>query len=581
MKRNFFATGLGAAVAGVAALGVLGGAGYGLYMVGMSRGMGMSAVSTSAPASPPGADGMAATAGAPTETVPQSIAQGEDATRRHITAGIKAGEVDPVTGKKILYYHDPMVPGNKFDKPAKSPFMDMMLVPVYADSDADSNKVTVSPRVQQNLGVRTADVVEGTLSPQVAAVGSIAWNERDLGFVQTRATGFVERLFVRATMDRVAKGQPLAELYVPEWIAAQEEFLSLRRMQGTDLAALVDGARQRMRQVGMSDALIASVESSGRAQPRFTLLAPIGGVVTELMAREGMTVMPGATLFRINGTGTVWANAEVPESQAALLRVGAKVQARSPAVPGTTFEGQVQALLPEVNPTTRTVKARLELANPGGRLVPGMFVQMQFMDTRAGKALLIPTEAVIQTGKRTVVMLAEENGRFRPVDVEIGIESDGQTEIQRGLKAGQRVVVSSQFLIDSEASLKGVEARLNVEPPPVAANTATRHNGSATIDAITRDEVTLTHGPIPSLKWGSMTMDFKLPKGGLPRGLEAGDRVEFEFYMDADSLPQLTRTTRVAPEPKAPQSAPVRASSPAPAPAPATKPAPAAVGASR
>ena len=437
---------------------------YGVYRLGMQRGMGMGGTPSTMMPGAPAAEAMAASAA--TEAVPQSIAQGEDATRRHIASGIKAGDVDPTTGKKVLYYHDPMTPGNKFDKPAKSPFMDMMLVPVYADSDSDGSKVTVSPRIQQNLGVRTAAVTEGTLSPQVAAVGSIAFNERDQVIVQARATGYVERLHVRATLDRVAKGQALAELYVPDWIAAQEEFLSVRRMQGTDLAPLIDGARQRMRQVGMSDAQIALVDSSGRTQPRITLVAPIGGVVTELMAREGMTVAPGATLFRINGLSTVWANAEVPESQSALLRPGAKVQARSPAAPGSTFDGKVQAILPDVNQTTRTLKARVELANANGTLVPGMFVQMQFMDMRSGKALLVPTEAIIQTGKRTVAMLAEENGRFRPVDVEIGIESGGQTEIKRGLLVGQRVVVSSQFLIDSEASLKGIEARLNVEPAP-------------------------------------------------------------------------------------------------------------------
>jgi Cu(I)/Ag(I) efflux system membrane fusion protein len=527
---------------GLVAAGALGAAGYGLYSMGMHSGMSMVA----APAS---ADGGAAAA--PTQGLPQSIAEGEDATRRHIKDGLKAGDIDPSTGKKVLYYHDPMVPGNKFDKPAKSPFMDMMLVPVYADGDSDGSKVTVSPRIQQNLGVRSAEVTQGTLSPQVAAVGSITWNERDQVIVQARATGFVERLHVRATLDRVAKGQPLAELYVPEWIAAQEEFLSVRRMQGTELAALVEGARQRMRQVGMSEGQIGLVESSGRTQPRITLVAPIGGVVTELMAREGMTVMSGATLFRINGIGTVWANAEVPESQAALLRPGAKVQAKSPAAPGTTFDGKVQAILPEVNMTTRTLKARLELANPGGRLVPGMFVQMQFMDMRAEKALLIPTEAVIQTGKRTVVMLAEDNGRFRPVDVEIGIETGGQTEVKRGLQAGQRVVVSSQFLIDSEASLKGVESRLNVEPKPDSANTAPRHQSEAKVESIGRDAVTLSHSPIASLKWGAMTMDFKLPPRGLPRGLGVGDKVSFEFYMDAQSLPQLTAVTVLAPEPKA------------------------------
>jgi Cu(I)/Ag(I) efflux system membrane fusion protein len=531
-------------IGGLAA-GALGAAGYGLYAMGMNRGVGMAAAPT-----PAGGDAPAGAAA--TQSVPQGIAEGEEATRRHIKSGLKAGEVDPVTGKKIIYYHDPMVPGNKFDKPAKSPFMDMMLVPVYADSEGgDASKVTVSPRIQQNLGVRTAQVVEGMLSPQVAAVGSIAWNERDQVIVQARATGFVERLHVRATLDRVAKGQALAELYVPEWIAAQEEFLSVRRMQGTEMATLVDGARQRMRQAGMNEAQIALVESTGQTQPRITLVAPISGVVTEVMAREGMTVMSGATLFRINGTGTVWANAEVPESQAALLRQGAKVMARSPAAPGATFDGKVQAILPEVNPTTRTLKARLELANPGARLVPGMFVQMQFMDMRGDKALLVPTEAVIQTGKRTVVMLAEDNGRFRPVDVEIGIETGGQTEVKRGLQAGQRVVVSSQFLIDSEASLKGVEARLNVESKPDADSTAPRHQSEAKVESIGRDALTLSHGPIASLKWGPMTMDFKPPERGLPRGLAQGDRVSFEFYMGADNLPQLTAVTVLAPEPKA------------------------------
>ena len=442
MKRTLKITGIV-----FATIAVIGAGGYALYALGMKQGMDMST-------------GMAATA----EAVPQTIAQGEEATRRHITAGIKAGDIDPVTGKKIIYYHDPMVPGNKFDKPAKSPFMDMMLVPVYADGDSDGSKVTVSPRIQQNLGIRTAEVTEGVLSPQVSAVGNIAFNERDQVFVQARATGYIERLLVRATLDRVSQGQALAELYVPDWIAAQEEFLSVKRMQGPDLASLVDAARQRMRQVGMSEEQVRLVESSGKTQARITLTAPIGGVVAELMAREGMTVMPGATLFRINGLGSVWANAEVPESQAALIRPGTKVQANSAAAPGTALSGTVQALLPEVNAATRTLTARVELANPGNLLVPGMFVTLRFMDMRAAKSLLIPTEAVIQTGKRAVVMLAEDKGKFRPVEVEIGIESNGQTEIKRGLQAGQRVVVSSQFLIDSEASLKGVEARLNDAP---------------------------------------------------------------------------------------------------------------------
>ncbi len=532
-------------VVGVISLGLIAGAGIGAYWIGMTQGMAMGTGAQSTDTTP--------AAGVNTGSVPQSIAEGEEATRRHITSGIKAGDMDPTTGRKVLYYHDPMVPGNKFDKPAKSPFMDMMLVPVYADGDGgnDGSKVTVSPRIQQNLGVRTAEVTTGMLSPQVSAVGNISFNERDQAFVQARATGYIERLHVRATLDRVKKGQVLAELYVPDWVAAQEEYLSVRRLQGADLTTLVDAARQRMRLVGMSDEQIRLVESSGKSQARITLTAPIGGVVVELMAREGMTVMPGATLFRINGLSSVWANAEVPESQAALIRPGSKVQASSAAAPGTNLTGTVQAILPEVNQTTRTLKARVELANPNQVLVPGMLINMQFMDMRAEKSLLIPTEAVIQTGKRVVVMLAEDKGKFRPVEVETGIESNGQTEVKRGLQVGQRVVVSSQFLIDSEASLKGVEARLNDVPKQTAANTAPRHEGEAKIEAIGKDSITLSHGPIPSLKWGSMTMDFKLPASGKPRNLEAGDKVNFEFFEDTDGLQQITRIYPSTSEPKA------------------------------
>jgi len=499
--------------AGVLAAGV-----YGAYVIGMKRGMGMS--------------------GSTVAAVPGALAA---------TDAMKAGGADPSTGKKILYWHDPMVPGQKFDKPGKSPFMDMMLVPVFADGDSDQSQVTVSPRVQQSLGVRTAEVVRGSITRHVEAAGSIAFNERDQVVVQTRATGYIERLYVRATLDRVSKGQPLADLYVPDWVAAQEEFLSVRRMQGSDLSALVDGARQRMRQVGMSDELMSLVETGGKVQPRFTLVAPMGGVIVELMAREGMTVMPGATLFRINGLSSVWANAEVPESQAGLLRPGATVEARSPALPGTVFKGTVQALLPDINQNTRTRKARVELANPGALLAPGMFVSVA-LSARAEPGLMVPTEAIIQTGKRTVVMLAEASGKFRPVDVDIGIESGGQTEIKRGLELGQKVVVSGQFLVDSEASLRATTTRM-AEMPDSKSTGAVEHSGEGKVEAVRRDAVTLSHGPIASLQWGAMTMDFGAPPSGLPAGVKAGQTVKFAFTMNKEGEPVLTRI-EPAPEKK-------------------------------
>src|SRR6266404_8524639 len=289
-------------VLALAAVALLGAAGYGLYWVGMNRGKKM--------ADP--APGVSASAGAGAQQV---------------------GPIDPATGKKVLYWHDPMVPGQKFDKPGKSPFMDMQLVPMYADSDTNAGGVAISSRVQQNLGVRTALVKQGAMSMTVEAVGSAAYNERDVALVQARSNGFLERLYVRAPLDPVRQGQPLAELYVPDWVAAQEEYLSAKRISaqaaGKSIDGLVDAARQRMRLAGMSEEQIRRVEASGVVQTRITLTAPISGVVAELAAREGMTVMAGAPLFRINGLSTIWVNAEVPENVAASVRPGNAVEARA------------------------------------------------------------------------------------------------------------------------------------------------------------------------------------------------------------------------------------------------------------
>ena len=371
--------------------------------------------------------------------------------------------------KKPLYYYDPMYPQQKFDKPGKSPFMDMMLVPVYGDDGADSGSVKISSRIVQNLGIRTASVTRGTLDKKIEVAGSIAFDERAVAVVQARVTGYIEKLFVRAPLDPVVKGQPLAEILAPDWVAAQEEYLSLRKNTLAD-DGLRSAARQRLILLGMSEPTVASIEADGRLRPRITLLAPLSGVVSELGAREGMAVAPGAMLFRINGLSTVWINADVPETQAAGLKPGTAIEASVPAYPGEIFKGGVQALLPEVNATTRTLKARIEVANPQRRLTPGMFAAVTISPvlTAAQKVLLVPTEAVIQTGKRSVVILADlgSDGKqqFMPTDVEIGVETNGMTEIKRGLvtdiSEGMKVVLSGQFLIDSEASLRSTVDRL-------------------------------------------------------------------------------------------------------------------------
>jgi Cu(I)/Ag(I) efflux system membrane fusion protein len=371
----------------------------------------------------------------------------------------KPGDIDPKTGKRILYWQDPMAPTQRFDHPGKSPLMDMALVPVEEEAET-GGAVEISPRVQQNLGVRTAEVTRGPLDQEINATASVGYDERDVALVQARANGFLERLRVRATLDPVHQGEPLADLYVPDWVAAQEEYLAVKALKSPAATDLLEGARQRMRLAGMTDDLIKDFETTGKVQSRLTVLAPITGVIAELNAREGMTVMSGAPLFRINGLATVWINVEVPESLRGQVRVGDPVKAQTPALPGIVFEGNVGAVLPNVKLDTRTDTARVELANPKAQLVPGMFVSVQFVNGGPRDVLRVPSEAVIETGTRHVVLLAEEGGRFRSVNVETGSEGTGLTEIRSGLTAGQRVVVSGQFLIDSEASLKATEGRL-------------------------------------------------------------------------------------------------------------------------
>ncbi|MCS0611917.1 efflux RND transporter periplasmic adaptor subunit [Massilia kyonggiensis] len=455
------------------------------------------------------------------------------------------------TGRKVLYWHDPMVPGQKFDKPGKSPFMDMDLVPVYADEAQAEGGVAISPGVQQNLGIRVVEVRKGSLASALDAVGNVAFNERDLVLLQARSSGYVEELFVRAPLDPVRKGQALLQLYVPDWVAAQEEYLAIKRMPaGSDTSGLLDAALQRMRLVGMTEQQVKQVSARSQVSPRITVTAPENGVVSELSVREGMTVAPGAPLFRINGLRTVWVNAEVPESAAAQVQPGMAVRATSPAFPGTEFSGKVEALLPDVNTATRTLKARIELANPGGKLVPGMFATIHLAPGQSRETLLVPSEAVIQTGTRTVVITGPGEGKFAAVEVVTGAEANGQTEVVKGLSEGEKVVASGQFLIDSEASLRGTLQRLGdtaaPEPmPAMPAKTAT-HRATGKVEQIAKDEVTISHGPVPSLKWPPMTMGFMPPASGLSKDIKVGDAVHFEFQATDDGMFKIISITRTS-----------------------------------
>lgn len=460
-------------------------------------------------------------------------------------------------GRRVLYWQDPMVPGQKFDKPGKSPFMDMDLVPVYADEAGDGG-VQISANMSQNLGIRLGTVEKATLRQQLNAVGNVTFDERLLELVQARVTGYVTRLYAKAPLERVRRGQPLAEILAPEWVAAQQEYLALLDAKSDSAALVRDAARQRLVILGVPEATIRAIDADRKTHPTTTIVAPIDGVVTELAVREGSTFMAGAPLFRINGLKSVWMHAQVPESQVSIVSRGAKATARATGWPGETFEGDVIALLPAVDPETRTMTARVALDNPRDRLAPGMYVSLEFSNAQGEPQLVIPSEAVIMTGERSVVIVAREGGGFNVANVTIGEEAEGKTTILSGLNEGQSVVLSGQFLIDSEASLKSALGRLETPSNAVTApaqlddvDSQTQHHSTrGRIEAIEPDEITIAHEPVQSLSWPAMTMGFKPPPMGAPKTLKVGERVSFSFTQTAQSTFQIESITPLdQPEP--------------------------------
>jgi membrane fusion protein, copper/silver efflux system len=459
-----------------------------------------------------------------------------------------AGRAEPTTAadtapsageRKVLYWHDPMVPGHRFDKPGKSPFMDMQLQPVYADEAGDTG-VKVSPQVQQNLGIRTAVVKRVQVSASFDAVGAVQFDERLSVAVQTRSTGYVERLHVRAPMERVARGQALATLYAPEWLGPLHDLVALQRAGAS--AELLAAAKERARALSIPASLVRRAEEGASIDARYTLVAPASGVVAELGVREGAAVSPGTTLFRIAGLERVWAVAEVPEAQAVRLTRGQKVSAALQADPSRTFTGTMKEILPQVSATTRTLQARFEVDNQGGKLVPGMLLKLQVTGPAASR-LVVPSEAVIRTGTRAVVIVRQADGAFEPRDVTLGIDLGEQLEVVQGLAEGEQVVASGQFLVDSEARLRTVLGSLAAAAPAPAAvsgpsasaasaaSTATPRTFSAQgkVDSVDADSMTLTHGPIAALKWPAMTMPFNKPGPTAFADVKVGDTVQFEF----------------------------------------------------
>lgn len=360
-----------------------------------------------------------------------------------------AGEKPAAAPKEPLYWAAPMDPGYRRDRPGKSP-MGMDLVPVYEESGAAApGVVRIDPVVVNNLGVRTARVERQALREEIATVGYVKYDENRLIHIHPRVSGWIDRLYVTATGDPVKNGAPLYALYSPELVNAQEELvLALNRNN----ARLVQAAAARLRSLQIPPAFIQELKTSKTIQQTVTFYSPRDGVVDNLSIREGFYVQPGNTLFSIGALDRVWVEAEVFERQASLVREGAKVTMTLDYLPGVAWEGEVDYIYPTLDSQTRTVRLRLQFDNPGNRLLPNMFAQVVIHSENDAPALLIPREALIRTGSQDRVVLALGDGRFKSVAVTAGREGRRRVEILEGLREGDEVVASAQFLLDSESS---------------------------------------------------------------------------------------------------------------------------------
>ena len=382
-------------------------------------------------------------------------------TRSHGSAAPPSGAKP---ARKVLYWYDPMQPATHFNHPGPSPLMPgMQLVPKYAGGSGTSKGlVRIDPVVEQNLGMRTRVIRVGVLHRELRVPGVLAWDRRRSVVVSARTDGVLSRLFVRAPFDHVHAGQPLAELLAPAWMSAVAEYRALEHAQSADARTLRSAARQRLRVLGMSVQEIRSADVG--AGGGIVLRAPVSGVVSALDVRQGQQVAAGTTLLRIDDLARLWLDAAIPQAEVAGIGPGTPVAIEVDAFPGRAFNGHVEALLPEVDARTRTETARIALDNPHGTLAPGMYATVRLAIAGTIPHPLVPDEALISTGVQNRVILDLGDGRMAPRAVRIGRSANGYTEVLAGLKGGERVVTSGQFLIDSEADLDGALQRLTTPP---------------------------------------------------------------------------------------------------------------------
>lgn len=468
--------------------------------------------------------------------------------------------------RKVLYYRNPMGLPDTSPVPKKDA-MGMDYVPVY-EGEAEAggaDQIVISTDKVQKLGVKSEAAAMRVIDRTLRAVGRIEVDERRTYAVAPKFEGWVERLYVNTTGQPVAKGQPLFEVYSPELLSARRE----REISTQGIAALKDAdeeAKDGMRRLAESSAArlrnwdVADGRVNGN---RVTFHAPVSGVVLEKKALQGMRFMPGEELYRIADLSAVWVVADVPEQDIGQVRAGGRAQVSVDAYPDKRFDGRVDFVYPTLGNATRTVRVRVELSNPQGMLKPAMFAKVELPAGSASPVLAVPTSAVIDSGLRQVVLVQLAQGRFEPRDVKLGSRGEDYVEVLEGVAEGEQVVTAANFLIDAESNLRAalggmgahaahggatastVEQREEaVQPKPAKVG----HQGQGTLDAVNEDgTASITHGPIASLGWPGMTMDFELANSSLAQGIAPGSAITFELVERSPDEWVITKLQAVKP----------------------------------
>jgi len=456
---------------------------------------------------------------------------------------------------KLLYYRNPMGLPDTSQAPKKDS-MGMDYIAVYEGEDAGAavGEVRISTEKIQKLGVRTEAAGLRALGRIVRAAGRIEPDERRLYAISPKFEGYVERLHVNTTGQPVVKGQPLFEVYSPELVSAQCEYAiaaqgveALRAAGGeaqNSMKQLAESSLMRLKNWDISEEQVKVLAKSGETKRTLTFRSPVSGIVTEKKAVQGMRFMPGEALYQIADLSAVWVIADVFEQDIGLVKVGAGATVKINAYPDKEFQGSIAYVYPTLKAETRTIPVRVELANPGQLLKPGMFAQMELVVAAKGPVVTVPVPAVIHSGTKEIVLVQKGEGRFEPRAVKLGARNDDYVEVREGVADGELVVVTANFLIDAESNLKaavsGFSAAAQEATPkagPAAQQAApataqgTDHRAEGKLDAIDAKAgtVSITHGPVASLKWPGMTMDFTLANSGLIGYLKPGATIAFTF----------------------------------------------------